>query len=200
MNIFPGIFKRLAKPKGLVLKGDEARMTITKWEGEVRSIASDEYRIGEVVPKMKLRLTEIDENVKGAVSELKEARDRFREVKTPVAKRRWARRLVYATRTLEYLHNSKQLMKLNVERAEASIEDAKIIGRLIGEKVRDAKLYYELNGELRLVGEMLAAAEQIHDRTRGMEKEVEVSVEGLESLIQKMDDKKLMAEAERIAK
>lgn len=196
----PTVFKFLRKPdpQGMVLAGEEAEQTIEKWQKEVRSIERDQDRIEDVVPEMKDRLVEIDEHIKGCSVELKEAKARFAEVKTPVAKRRWARRVVYNHRTLAYLRDSKQLMALNIERAQSSLEDATVIARLLAEKIRDAELYYKLNGQIRLIGNALASAEYIHDRSKSIEKDVELSVEGLEKLVESMDDTKMLQEAERI--
>lgn len=185
-------------PRGKVLSGEQAEEVIEKWQGQVDEIKVEHGRIKNALPEMFDRKKSLENKIKTVSSELSEAKKKFLEVKTPVAKEKYARKLVLSNNLLSYLRDSLSLIKLNTQRAEASIEDALMIGRLLEEKITDAKLYYELNGQVRLIGNALAAAENVYDRTKSAEKDLEISMEGLEELTVKISGSDLLLKAEEI--
>ena len=188
----------LPDPRGVLLEGKKAEKVIAEWEAEVVNIETRRTTIMEAIPNMRDRKSDLNNRIKETAGELKDAKKRYLEVKTPVAKERWARKLVLTDKLHRYLRESQNLLKLNINRAEAGIEDAVMIGRLLEEKITDAKLYYDLNGQIRLVGHALAAAENLYDRTATVEKDLEVSLEGLEQLTTNLAGKDLLLEAESI--
>lgn len=188
----------LISPKGMVLEGREAEKTIEGWEEKIYKIEQQQERIKNTIPQMEERKDDLEDKIKSTSFEVAEAKKRFTEVKTPVAKERWARKLVLSNRLLEYQRESQNLMKLNILRAEASIEDALMIGRLLEEKITDAKIYFELNGQIRLIGNALAAAENVYDRTKSAEKDMEISMEGLEEITARLKGTDLVKEAEKL--
>lgn len=199
-NLNPGgaRVEELPVPRGIVLKDEKAEELIESWEDKQVVVEEDAQRFANVVPSLHARIKEVDIEAKTEARNLAGIKKHYSGIKTPLTKRRWARRLVLSQKTLDHLKESQQLMRLNVDRAEAAIEDAKAIGRLLDHKIKDARLYYELNGQIRLLGSALAFAENIESQTGHIEKDVEVSVEGLESIVSKFDDEDLVRQADAI--
>lgn len=186
------------EPTGIVLAGREAEETIDAWDNRANEIEREAGRIEDIVPQLKERIKEQDAKLKDAMFGLREAKQRYAEVKTPAAKQRWARRLVGTKSIIDYIKKSQALMRVNVERAEAAIDDARITGALLVEQIEDARLYYELNGQLRLIGSALAAAEDVSARTQGIEKDMEISLEGLAEASVKLSGADLIAAADKL--
>lgn len=199
MKLWPTIILRQsASPRGAVIEGEEAQKVIDVWEDKLAVIEKKGEAMVNAVPLMQQRVREHVGKIKEIALELKEAKKHYSEVSTPIAKERWARRLVHASSTLDYLNEARNTMQVNIERGEAAIEDAQSIGRLLVEKITDARLYFQLNGQIRLVGNALAAAEKVYERSAAIEHDFEISAEGLEKMVTRYEGKDLIAEADKL--
>lgn len=186
-------------PSGITLKGEEAQKQIDLWKEEKKNVGTKQWDFEKLATKVQRRLDVLDPQIIDAAAEVRKAQALYKRSKTPLARRRWARRLVLANELHKYNRNSKQQLETMVERVKDAIEDSKLVTKLIDSRVADAEIYLQLNGRLRLVGKDLAAAKREHIMPEIEYQNAEYSMEQIENELLTKDDQTMLIEADAIA-
>lgn len=187
-------------PMGLTLKGSEAEKVITIWKDERKDVERKQWDFEKLATKVQKRLKELEPSILDSAKEVKVARSNYKKSVNPIARRRWARRLVLAGELHKYNRNSKVQLEAMCERVKDAIEDSKLVTNLITSRIADAEIYYQLNGRLKLVGKDLAAATRQYAMPEIEYKNAEFTMEQIEKNLSNKDDDTLLIEAEAIMK
>lgn len=195
----PKVFAlKQTEPKGDKLTGVEADALIKDWGDQKSLVYQREQTLSTVADKIEVRQGEISDDLPEATTQLREAKRIFKITKNPVARRKWARKVVLRSAYYEYLRNSKITLESTVERVRDAIEDAKLVYDMIDHRVKDAKIYRELNGGIHLVGKALIDARSRHQFPEIEYQSLEYSMEQLESEVSSKTDDQVLIEAQSI--
>ncbi len=187
-------------PNGISIKGHEAEMVIKEWKRERREIESKQWDFELLATKVEKRLVVLNKDVLDAAKEVRVAKTNFKKARSPLVKRRWARRVVIANELHKYNRGSKQQLEVMVERVKDAIEDSKLVTKLVESRISDAEIYYQLNGRLKLVGKDLAAATREYAMPEIEYRSAEVTMEQIEHQMSGKTDDTLLLEAQTIVK
>jgi len=187
-------------PNGISIKGREAEMVISEWKREKRDITNKQWDFEQLATKVEKRLVVLGKEVLDAAKEVRVAKTNFKKARSPVAKRRWARRVVIANELHKYNRGSKQQLEVMVDRVRDAIEDSKLVTKLVESRISDAEIYYQLNGRLKLVGKDLAAATREYAMPEIEYRSAEVTMEQIEHQMSGKTDDTLLLEAQTIVK
>ncbi len=187
-------------PNGISIKGHEAEMVIKEWKRERREIESKQWDFEQLATKVEKRLVVLNKDVLDAAKEVRVAKTNFKKARSPLVKRRWARRVVIANELHKYNRGSKQQLEVMVERVKDAIEDSKLVTKLVESRISDAEIYYQLNGRLKLVGKDLAAATREYAMPEIEYRSAEVTMEQIEHQMSGKTDDTLLLEAQTIVK
>ena len=188
------------EPRGELIVGVNAERVLEGWNQKVVALRTRAESIVETRSMIDKRLVEISDEIGEATANLMLAKKNYLERKTTTAKKRWARRVIHSHNLLKYLQESKISLKYNLSRSFEAVEDCRSLAYLIEAKMKDAEIYYRLNGHIRLIGSALAIVETVSLKTEELEKEYEVSLEGLATILDHGNEKTMIAEAESIIK
>jgi uncharacterized protein YcgL (UPF0745 family) len=183
-------------PEGKVFNGKKAEKVINEWKDEQQVVLKKQGSFIEVAKKTENRLRSMSKDIEASAKEVKAARKGFEGVTSGVAKARWARRLILATELHSYNRNSQQLLNSTVERVKDAIEDGRIVIQLINNQIKDAELYYQINGQVKLVGQALAAAKSRHILPDVEFTRLESTIESVEADIDNQDPEALIKQAQ----
>lgn len=149
-------------------------------------------------PVVENRIREIKGILDKELTNLRYLKKKYSDVKRPVTKKKYAMMLVNSKKMVDYLNSSKSLMESNLERSMNAIEQSKSLGRLLYEQIKDARIYYEMSGQIRLVGQSLALVDSIHKKTSMFASELEVNMENLESALDEESEDNVLELADEI--
>lgn len=185
-------------PEGKIFKGAKAQEIIDEWKGEQQLVLKKQGDFIAAAKRTENRVRVLTTEVKTASKEVNKAHKGFNSVKTPVHKARWGRRLILATELHSYVRESHQLLTATVERIKDAIEDGRLVVRLVDNQIKDAQMYYEINGQVQLVGKALAAARNQHAMPEMQYQDLEASIEQVEASLSAKSDEEIIAEAEKL--
>lgn len=198
MKIASIIWPQMDKPEGKIFSGNKAQEIIDDWKEEQQLVLKKQGNFIEAARRTETRLKEINKEFVSSAKEVKKAHANFQSVKTPVAKARWGRRLILATELHTYARESNQLLSSSVERIKDAIEDGRLVIRLIENQIKDAQMYYEINGQVKLIGKALAAAREHHIMPELQYQKLESSIENMELSLSDKSDEEIILEATKL--
>lgn len=187
-------------PDGKIFSGEKAKKVIDGWKDEQQLVLKKQGSFIETAKRTEKRVRVLGKEIEKSAKEVKAARKGFQSVKTPVHQARWARRLILATNLHSYNRESHQLLTSTVERIKDAIEDGRLVISLIDNQIKDAELYYQINGQVQLVGQALAAAKSRHVLPEVEYQKLETTIESVEANLESQGPEQLIAQAERLLK
>lgn len=198
MKVLSLVWPQENKPEGKIFKGNKAQEIIDDWKEEQQLVLKKQGNFIAAAKKTEVRIKTLTTEVKSTANEVKKAHKGFSSVKTPVHKAKWGRRLILATELHTYVRESHQLLTATVERIKDAVEDGRLVIRLIDNQIKDAQMYYEINGQVQLVGKALAAARSQHVLPDIQYQNLEASIEQVEANLSVKTDEEIIAEAEKL--
>lgn len=194
-----GVKMRL--PGGVKLDAKEADYVIDNWEQERGMVASKTVTMEETGQKIERQLARIDQQIPDAIEMVREAKEKFNSVKSPIYKEKWGRKLLVRSRYHQDLRNSKQTLEATAERIKDAVDDAHVVYKNLNNRIEEAKIYEDLNGGLHLVGKALVEARRRNQLLEISYNNVEVSMESLEAEVSGEKSRQdVIASAEKVAK
>lgn len=189
---------KLKIPHGVNLNENEAKYIIDGWESQKSVVKTKQNELVTVSAKIERHLAKTNTEIPEAMKELRKAKKSFQEVKSPLAKRKWARKVVVRTAYYEQVRNSAQSLNATIARVTDAIDDAQYVYKTLESRIAEARIYRELNGGLKLVGKSLVEARQKHIMPEVEYQNLEVTMEDLEQMNGEMDDDQILVAAESI--
>lgn len=188
---------KLRSPVGITLTNKESDLVIDGWESEIKDQDKSAKALVTVSQRTETQLKSIDKSILDTARTFKVAKGYFLKTKDPVKKDVWARRLVLAGRAHEQLRQTDKRLKATINRAKSAVEDAKLVKLMLQTRIDEARIYKEMNGGLKLVGQALVDARQEYSVYKPEYKNLEFNMEALEKTITKKDRKSIIEEAEK---
>jgi len=198
IGAFSIAWPQVATPEGEIFSGEAAKDIIDEWKEEQQVILKRQGDFITAAKKTETRLRTLVGEVEDTSKDIKKAKDSYLSVTTPVTKARWGRRLILATELHTYVRESHQLLNSSVERIKEAVEDGRLVIRLVENQIKDAQLYYEINGQIQLVGKSLAAARQTHAMPELQYQNLEISIEEVEKSLNDKSDEEIILEASKL--
>lgn len=187
---------KLASPREVTLNENEAGEVINQWEEELDNTEKSITKIKKAEYSIDRHLEDVKDDKEEVRKNLSDAKRYFKTTKNPVKRREWARRVVIANNTLQSLVDSEKRVRDSVDRTKSYVAEAKLVETALETRIREAKIYRELNGGLKLVGQSLIDA-----RTRFKQFDVEytnfdINLESLKKEVESRKDENVVKEAE----
>lgn len=189
---------KLKIPHGVNLNENEAKYIIDGWEEQKTVVKSKQNELVTVSAKIDRHLAKTNQEIPEAMKEMKLAKTNYLKCKDPLAKRKWARKVVVRTAYYEQVRNSAQNLNATVSRVKDAVDDAQYVYKTLESRIAEARIYRELNGGLKLVGKSLIEARQKHIMPEIEYQSLEVTMEDLEEMNGQMNDDQVLIEAEKI--
>lgn len=193
-----GIFAKNKYPHGKVLEGAKALAVIKDWKEELGETKNRLVNFEQLSSMVATRRAELARDLPDTAEAVVEAKKAFRSAKKPALKAQRARRLILATQLHKYQRESQQLLDSTVDRVQAAIEDTQMVASLINNRVKDAEIYYQLNGQIKLVGQALAAATTQHALPEVEYRDYEYSMEQFEAQLDVKSDDEMVHKAQAL--
>lgn len=184
-------------PIGITLSPGETLALSEIYQGDVDLLEKNSAEVAKAI-----RATETGLNITNTLSVARAARSQavgtFKITKDPIKKREWARRIVVADTTIQAVRDTKMRLSATKDRLTMIKGDMEL--QLIEAETKAAEMqaYASAGNSLRLAGEKL-----MHARTRANKlsleyDNLEVTMEGAESMMSKLSPQALLAKAEEI--
>ena len=190
---------KLKLPQGTTLSDTEANYVIDGWESQKTVVRTRQNDMTAVSDKIDRHLSKLNQQIPEALRDLKAARASYRKVVDPLAKRKWARKVVVRTSFYDQVRTSQHSLVSTVERVKDAVDDAQFIYKTLESRIIEARIYRELNGGLKLVGKSLMEAKTKHIMPEIEYNNLEVSMEAIEAMASGKQDDQLLVDAEQIA-
>lgn len=188
---------KLRAPVGIQLSSKETIALAEIYKEDARKIEENEREVSLAIDASStLDLADSIEEARMAKSS---AVSVFKRTKDPIKRREWARRVVVADTTTRSLLAMKKRMTATHDRLVMIKGDLELQLLEAEAKAQETLAYARAGKQLHLAGEKLIDA---RTRARSLKLEyrnLEVSMEGAESKIDKRDSEEILMEAERIA-
>lgn len=179
---------KLKIPSGVTLNEKEANYIIDGWESQKSIVKTKQNDLASVSAKIERHVAKTGQEIPEAMKALREARGNFKKCKDPIAKRKWARKIIVRDAYYQQVRNSHQALNATVERVQDAVEDAQYIYKTLESRIAEARIYRELNGGLKLVGKTLIEARQKHIMPEVEYEILETNMEKIEKMAGGMDD------------
>lgn len=196
---FPKIlWPQVELPEGKIFKGANAKKIIDEWKDEQQIVLKKQGSFIKAAAATESRLKDLVKETSGTAREVKKAHGQYKQCKSPVAKARWGRRLILATELHTYVRESHQMLNSTVTRIKDAIEDGRLVIQLIDNQIKDAQMYYQIDGQVQLIGKALAAAKERHVMPEVQYQSLEISIEEVESTLSEKSDEEIIRQADRL--
>lgn len=189
---------KLKMPHGVNLNEGEANYIIDGWESQKTLVKTKQADLKSISEKIDRHISKTGQEIPTAIKELKAARKSFKEVKSPLAKRKWARKVIVRDAYYQQVRSSHQSLNATVARVKDAVDDAQYVYKTLESRIAEARIYRELNGGLKLVGKSLIEAKQKHIMPEIEYNNLEVTMESLEQLAGDMPDEQALLAADNI--
>lgn len=189
---------KLKMPTGVKLNDAEAKYVIDGWESQKSVVRTKQSDLQSVSMKIERHLAKTSQEIEESMKVLKQARAQFKKTKEPLARRKWARKVVVRTAYYEQVRNSHHALTATVDRVSDAVDDAQYVYKTLESRIAEARIYRELNGGLQLVGKSLLEARTKHILPEVEFNNLEVTMEAIEQGVSQKDDDTLLLEAETI--
>lgn len=186
---------KLSSPVGITLTNSEAKILLDGQQKAVELLEKDEERVEKIQRGINV---DIDDSIAEASEALNMARGTYRRTKNPILQREWARRMVVADRTVQTLVQTKKRTELVASRLKMIAGDIRLELMAAEARVAETKMYVDAGDSLRLVGDKLIQARAKSKPMKVEYKNLEITMEGAESLVSDMGDDEVITEAERL--
>lgn len=188
--------KNAVQSKELVLVGDRAKQELKSQNAMLIGIEEQSDAIQNAVPDMEDRIIDIDS---GIVKTKQEIADTKRNITKEMRKAdpdlasSYNRQLILLNDKLDYLKEQKGGMSVALKKTKLVMREAQITGEILKEKIEDAKICYELSGQIKLVGNALSSFGKMANKEKGGIIDLGAKVEGLTKSINEIHGGRLMA-------
>lgn len=182
-------------PQGKILNPDQTELVISDWKKEAKAISVKHDTMQVLAEDITGRIGNLAGDIPRALTELTEAKRGYKKAKSPIAKRKWAAKLIVRSKYYNYMRQSHKALISNSERVADAVEDAQVVYELLTNRIKDAEIYYRLNGQLKLVGRILVDARTKFPMPEMQYQNFEFTMESLEKEISGYDEAKLIGEA-----
>lgn len=189
---------KLRLPTGVTLNDSEAAYIINGWENERSKVRNKQVSLLQTSKLIEQHIERINREIPLAAKEVRSARGQYKRTKNPVAKRKWARKLLVRAKYHESLRTTYHSLSSTVDRVKDAVDDAQYVYKTLENRIAEAKIYRELNGGLKLVGNALMEARTKHLLPEVEYQNLEFTLESIEKGVGHMDDQKLLSEAEQV--
>lgn len=189
---------KMRTPQGMTLNKEDAAIVISGWKSQSQEIDKRRRDFVDISENVARRSVQIDNAIPDAAAQLRDAKANFKKSKNPVVKAKWARKVVLRSEYHTYLRNSKQTLEDSVERVKDALDDIQVVGKLVEHRIRDAELYADMNGGLKLVGKALVDARTPHKLPELEYQQFDFSMEQIERELGQTGDTSVIEQAKRI--
>jgi len=191
--------KRIVAPitgKELVLYDDEAKIELRNQQKILNGIEEETDHIDDAIPKIKNRLNSIGQKVNRVNKEIADVELKISKASESgdqdlVAS--YQRQLILLQDKLSYYSDSKKYLTESVGKYELVFKEARITGELLQERIEDARLCYELSGQIKLMGGALASFGKMANKSKSEPFDLGERIKGLQSSINEINGGRLMA-------
>lgn len=189
---------KLKMPHGVTLNEDEAKYIIDGWEEQKSVVKTKQNDLVSISQKIDRHVAKTSQEIPEAMKQLKSAKANYEKCKDPLAKRKWARKVVVRSAYYEQVRTSHQALTATVNRVKDAVDDAQFVYKTLESRIAEARIYRELNGGLKLVGKSLIEAKQKHIMPEVEYQLLETSMEAIEHMAGDMTDDQVLIQAESI--
>lgn len=161
----------------------ESGIIINKWEDESRTNEKNTNAMIRVSSQTTTQIQDISEKIDQVNSTLEDAKKLYARTRSDEQKIIIERRIVLAGETRDQLISSQKRLTEVVKRVKETVEDAHLAKLTLDSRTEEARIYRELEGGLKLVGQSLAHARQQHVITKDEHDKFETSMSSLDTKI-----------------
>lgn len=184
-------------PVGVVLSPGETATLAEIYTDDAKLLEKNSSEVSKAI-----RATEQGLNISNTLSTARAARNQavgtFKITKDPIKKREWARRIVVADQTIKSVRDAK--MRLNATKDRLTMIKGDMELQLIeaNTKASEMQAYASAGNSLRLAGEKLMHARSRANKLSLEYDNLEVTMEGAESMMSEIKPTELVAKAQAI--
>ncbi len=188
---------KVLMPMGITLTPGETITLSELYQEDVDLLEKNSAEVSKAI-----RATESSLNITNTLSVARGARSQavatFKITKDPIKKREWARRIVVADSTIQAVRDTKVRLTATKDRLTMIKGDMEL--QLIEAETKAAEMqaYGQAGSSLRLAGEKLMKARTRANKLSLEYDNLEVTMEGAESMMSKLTPTALLAKAQEI--
>lgn len=188
---------KMLLPMGIVLSPGETITLAEVYKDDAKVLSDNTTEVAKAI-----RATESSLKITNTLTTARAARSQavatYKITKDPIKKREWARRIVVADQTIQSVRDVK--MRLNATKDRLTMIKGDMELQLIEAETKAAEMqaYASAGNSLRLAGEKLMQARTRANKLSLEYDNLEVTMEGAESLMSKLNPKQLLEKAEEI--
>jgi chromosome segregation ATPase len=191
--------KRAVAPltgKELVLYDQDAKQELRNQQKILDGIEIDTDNIDDSIPKIKTRLNSIsqkEEKTKKEIDKTKELIEKYSENGDVEMLTSYQRQLILLQDKLEYYKGSKVYLSDSLMQSQLILREAQITGEILQERIEDAKLCFEMSGQIKVIGGALAAFGKMANKSKSEPFDLSQRIKGLKASINEIHGGRLMA-------
>ena len=189
-------FKMLI-PTGVMLSPGETATLADIYKNDAQLLEKNQNEVEEAI-----RATDISLRVSNTLSTARAARSQavgtFKITKDPIKKREWARRIVVADNTIQAVRGAKTRLTATKDRLTMIKGDLELQLIEANTKAAEMQAYASAGNSLRLAGEKLMHARSRASKLSLEYDNLEITMEGAESLMSDVKPEQLVAKAQAV--
>lgn len=153
---------KMRSPESVNLNNKESDFVIDGWTQQIDANTKTTSSMIAVSSKTERHLNTVNQKLEEVMAIVQEAQQGFKQARSTATKERWAKRLVMAGETHKQLVASRNRLEKTAVQVRETIEDANMAKLMLETRINEAKIYRQLNGGLKLMGESLDMAKREH--------------------------------------
>lgn len=172
--------------KELVLYGEDAEEKLEQQENVLIGIDSEANKIENVVPSVERRISTIDSEIVAIKQEIADTKRNITKEERkadPYLANSYKRQMVLLDERLANLRETKTSLTSQVKKMKLTMKEAKIAGQILKDKIADAKICYQMSGQIKMIGGALAGFGKMANRTKNESSALDTKIDGLQKSI-----------------
>lgn len=188
---------KILAPMGITLSPHETVILSKMFQNDVRTLEDNDSEVEQAIDAT-VRSLGMTNSLTAARAARSQAVTNFKKTKDPIKKREWARRLVIADQTIQSVRDVKMRLGATKDRLVMIKGDMEL--QLIEAEARAAEMraYASAGKSLRLAGEKLMQARSRANKVSVEYDNLEVTMEGAETMAGKLSPQTLLLKAKQI--
>lgn len=188
---------KILMPVGATLSPSETIVLSEMYEQDVKILRDNSREVSTALNATETGLR-VSQTLDAATKARSQAVGTFKITKDPIKKREWARRIVVADTTIQSVRDAKKRLNATKDRLTMIKGDMEL--QLIEAQTKAAEMeaYAKAGNSLRLAGEKLIHARSRADKLTLEYDNLEVTMEGAETMMSNLEPKALLAKAKQI--
>lgn len=172
--------------KELVLYGEDAEEKLNEQKDVLIGIDAETSQIENVIPSVERRISSIDTEIVTIKKEIEDTKRNITKEERkadPYLANSYKRQMVLLDERLVNLRETKTSLTGQVKKMKLTMKEAKIAGQILKDKIEDAKICYQMSGQIKLIGGALASVGKVANRTRTESSALDTKIDGLQKSI-----------------